>query len=99
MVQLKKKLSGKMRVKSLPPVAGTGEMPEPDVEVVTSDGVRIPAHSKILVLSLLWNPCKFISFSLLLDVFTLSFCQLWNPAKSFSFSFSFFAFFFYSDGF
>ncbi|KAL8464721.1 hypothetical protein ACS0TY_034289 [Phlomoides rotata] len=48
MVQLKKKLSGQMRVKSIPPFAGTGEMPEPDLHVVTSGGMRIPAHSKIL---------------------------------------------------
>ncbi|GER56739.1 BTB/POZ domain-containing protein [Striga asiatica] len=50
MVQLKKKLSEKMRVKSIPPFAGAGagEMPEPDILVVTSAGVRFPAHSKIL---------------------------------------------------
>ncbi|PIN25520.1 CREB binding protein/P300 [Handroanthus impetiginosus] len=48
MVQLKQKLSGQMRVKSIPPFAGASEMPEPDLYVITSGGVRIPAHSKIL---------------------------------------------------
>ncbi|KAL2243877.1 BTB/POZ and TAZ domain-containing protein 1 [Sesamum indicum] len=48
MVQLKKKLSGQMRVKSIPPFAGSGDLPEPDVYVIASGGVRIPAHSKIL---------------------------------------------------
>ncbi|XP_057804158.1 BTB/POZ and TAZ domain-containing protein 1-like [Salvia miltiorrhiza] len=48
MVQLKKKLSGKMRLKYTPPYAGAGDMPEPDMYVVTSAGLRIPAHSKIL---------------------------------------------------
>lgn len=51
MVQLKKKLSGKMRLKYTPPYAGAGDMPEPDIYVVTSSGQRIPAHSKILVQS------------------------------------------------
>ncbi|KAG8362732.1 hypothetical protein BUALT_BualtUnG0046000 [Buddleja alternifolia] len=37
-----------MKVKSIPPFAGSGDMPEPDVHVITSGGVRIPAHSKIL---------------------------------------------------
>ncbi|KAK4488999.1 hypothetical protein RD792_004791 [Penstemon davidsonii] len=45
MVQLKKKLSGEMKVKS---IAGACEMPEPDLYVITSAGIRIPAHSKIL---------------------------------------------------
>ncbi|XP_047980124.1 BTB/POZ and TAZ domain-containing protein 1 [Salvia hispanica] len=48
MVQLKKKLSGKMRLKYTPPYAGAGDMPEPDMFVLTSAGQRIPAHSKIL---------------------------------------------------
>ncbi|KAL3628929.1 hypothetical protein CASFOL_027975 [Castilleja foliolosa] len=48
MVQLKKKLSDKSRVKSISPVTGAGEMPEPDIYVITTGGVRIPAHSKIL---------------------------------------------------
>ncbi|EYU22242.1 hypothetical protein ABFS82_09G007700 [Erythranthe guttata] len=48
MVQLKKKLSAQRRVKSIPPIAGAVEMPETDILVITSDGVRIPAHSKIL---------------------------------------------------
>ncbi|KAK4394890.1 BTB/POZ and TAZ domain-containing protein 1 [Sesamum angolense] len=48
MVQLKKKLSGQMRVKSIPPFAGSGDLPETDVYVIASGGVRIPAHSKIL---------------------------------------------------
>lgn len=51
MVQLKKKLSGKMRLRYTPPYAGAGDMPEPDMYVVTSAGLRIPAHSKILVQS------------------------------------------------
>ncbi|KAG8362867.1 hypothetical protein BUALT_BualtUnG0029500 [Buddleja alternifolia] len=38
-----------MKVKSIPPFAGSGDMPEPDVHVITSGGVRIPAHSKILL--------------------------------------------------
>ncbi|KAH6770528.1 BTB and TAZ domain protein 2 [Perilla frutescens var. hirtella] len=37
-----------MRLKYTPPYAGAGDMPEPDVYVVTSAGLRIPAHSKIL---------------------------------------------------
>ncbi|XP_051136700.1 BTB/POZ and TAZ domain-containing protein 1-like [Andrographis paniculata] len=48
MVQLKAKLSERMRVKQMPAVAGAGEMPEPDVHVVASGGFQIPAHSKIL---------------------------------------------------
>ncbi|GFP88452.1 BTB/POZ and TAZ domain-containing protein 2 [Phtheirospermum japonicum] len=48
MVQLKKKLSDKRKVKPFSPVDGAGEMPEPDIHVVTSGGERIPAHSKIL---------------------------------------------------
>ncbi|KAL7115423.1 hypothetical protein ACP275_04G183300 [Erythranthe tilingii] len=50
MIHLQKKFSGEMDLYSSPPVAGivAVEMPEPDVHVVTSAGILIPAHSKIL---------------------------------------------------
>lgn len=60
MVQLKKKLSGKMRLRYTPPYAGAGDMPEPDIQVVTSDGIRIPAHSKILVQSPIFDSRRFL---------------------------------------
>ncbi|KAL1568341.1 BTB/POZ and TAZ domain-containing protein 1-like [Salvia divinorum] len=47
-MQLKKKLSARMRLKYVPPYAGAGDMPEPDMYVFTSAGQRISAHSKIL---------------------------------------------------
>ncbi|KAG6384718.1 hypothetical protein SASPL_153535 [Salvia splendens] len=47
-MQLKKKLSARMRLKYVPPYAGAGEMPQPDMRVFTSAGQRIWAHSKIL---------------------------------------------------
>lgn len=48
-MQLKKKLSARMRLKYVPPFAGAGDMPQPDIYVFTSAGQRICAHSKILV--------------------------------------------------
>ncbi|XP_073143309.1 BTB/POZ and TAZ domain-containing protein 1-like [Henckelia pumila] len=38
----------KVKAVSPPPFAGAGEMPETDIHVVTSDGLLLPAHSKIL---------------------------------------------------
>ncbi|KZV34768.1 protein binding protein [Dorcoceras hygrometricum] len=48
MVQLKKVLSGEIKLKKNLTFPGSGLMPEPDVYVITSCGLRIPAHSKIL---------------------------------------------------
>ncbi|EPS63804.1 hypothetical protein M569_10979, partial [Genlisea aurea] len=48
MVQLKKMLSAGRSVVEVPAIGVSVDMPEPDVCVVTSDGVRIPMHSKIL---------------------------------------------------
>ncbi|KAK4479388.1 hypothetical protein RD792_014901 [Penstemon davidsonii] len=48
MVQLKKKLSGELKMRSNSPLAVVVEMPEPDLHVLTSVGLRIPVHSKIL---------------------------------------------------
>ncbi|KAH6771990.1 BTB and TAZ domain protein 1 [Perilla frutescens var. frutescens] len=55
-IQSQIKFSGGMEMNSTPPVDGVvvdpspaaSEMPEPDVHVVTSSGILIPAHSKIL---------------------------------------------------
>ncbi|XP_073048667.1 BTB/POZ and TAZ domain-containing protein 2-like [Primulina eburnea] len=48
MVQLKKVLSGEIKLKKNLSFPGAVVMPEPDVQVITSCGSRIPAHSKIL---------------------------------------------------
>ncbi|KAI3464174.1 hypothetical protein Pfo_020837 [Paulownia fortunei] len=53
MVRLQKNFSGKMELNSSHPVDGVvaaaaGEMSEPDVHIVTSAGILIPAHSKVL---------------------------------------------------